>query len=200
MPDEVQKIYDRAPVKRSAAEWALRWVFDHPEVTVVLSGMNDEAQIDENVRTAGTSLPGSLSHEDRAILDGAKAEFRRLMKVGCTGCGYCMPCPAGVDIPGCFALYNSRHLFPKDRTPRFQYIGHHGGLLSRPSNAGLCRDCGKCAKACPQHLPIPRLLKDVKGEMEGGMRIIVPVLKAGLWCMNGAGKAKRFFSRGKADD
>ncbi len=198
VPEEVQKIYDQAPVKRSAAEWALRWVLDHPEVTVVLSGMNDESHIDENIRMAGTALPQSLSPEDCAVLDTAKAAFKRLMKVGCTGCGYCMPCPAGVDIPGCFALYNDRHLFPKDKSPRFQYIGHHGGLLNKPSNAGLCRDCGKCEKACPQHLPIPGLLKDVKADMEGMMMVIVPVLKGGLWCMSTASRVRSFFSREKA--
>ena len=200
VPDEVQAIYDKAPVKRSPAEWALRWVLDHPEVTVVLSGMNDESQIDENIRTAGSALPGSLSPEDREVLDQAKAAFKRLMKVGCTGCGYCMPCPAGVDIPGCFAMYNARHLFPKDRSPRFQYIGHHGGLLNKPSNAGLCKECGKCEKACPQHLPIPLLLKDVKSEMDGGIKIIVPVLKGGLWCMNAFSGIREYFSREKGHE
>ena len=200
VPADVQKIYDEAPVKRSPAEWALRWVWDHPEVTVVLSGMNDEAHIDENIRTAGSALPQSLSPEDRAILDRAKAAFLRLMKVGCTGCGYCMPCPSGVDIPGCFALYNARHLFPHDRGPRFQYIGHHGGLLNKPSNAGLCRACGKCEKACPQHLPIPRLLKDVKSDMEGMVMLIVPVLGGGLWCMNTVSGIRSYFSREKPHD
>ncbi|HVP96104.1 aldo/keto reductase [Methanoregula sp.] len=196
VPEAVQKIYEESPVKRSPAEWALRWVWDHPEVTVVLSGMNNEAHIDENIRIAGSALPLSLSPDDRALIDRAKATFGQLMKVGCTGCGYCMPCPAGVDIPGCFALYNAHHLFPKDKSPRFQYIGHHGGLLNKPSNAGLCRACGKCEKACPQHLPIPRLLKEVKGDMEGMMGIIVPVLRGGLWCMNAASRVRSYFSRG----
>jgi hypothetical protein len=200
VPDEVQMIYDQAPVKRSPAEWALRWVLDHPEVTVVLSGMNEVSQIDENIRTAGTALPRSLLPEDRAVLDEAKAAFKRLMKVGCTGCGYCMPCPAGVDIPGCFALYNARHLFPKDKNPRFQYIGHHGGLLNKPSNAGLCRECGKCEKACPQHLPIPKLLKNVKADMEGMAMMLVPVLRGGLWCMNAASGVRSFFAREKTHE
>ena len=95
VPADVQKIYDEAVVKRSPAEWALRWVWDHPEVTVVLSGMNDEAHIDENIHTANSALPQSLSGEDRAILDRAKAAFLRLMKVGCTGCGYACPARPG---------------------------------------------------------------------------------------------------------
>jgi predicted aldo/keto reductase-like oxidoreductase len=194
VPEEIQKCWDEAPEKRSAAEWGLRFVWDHPEVTVVLSGMNDETHIDENIRVAGSALPQSLTPDDRDRIGRARDTYRRLMKVGCTGCGYCMPCPAGVDIPGCFSLYNARHLFPKDRSAKFHYFGRHGGLIGDVSYAGLCRQCGKCAKACPQHLPIPQLMKDVKADMEGGMRIAVPVLKGGLWCMNKAAKVRAFFS------
>jgi hypothetical protein len=198
VPDEVRAIWDESPVKRSPAEWALRWVWNHPEVTVVLSGMNDEAQIDENIRVAGTAKPGSLSPDELARIDRVKETYLRLMKVGCTGCGYCMPCPAGVDIPGCFSLYNARYLFPHDRTAKFQYFGRHGGLLAEESYAGLCRSCGKCAKACPQHLPIPGLMKEVSREMEGMMGVVIPVLKGGLWCMNQAGRVRRIFG-GKPD-
>ena len=87
-----------------------------------------------------------------------------------------MPCPSGVDIPGCFASYNTHALFPHDRAAKFQYIGRHGGLIGDKSYAGLCRQCGKCAKACPQHLPIPFLMKEVSKEMEGMMGVAVPVL------------------------
>ena len=175
IPDEVQKIWDAAPVKRSPAEWALRFVWDHPEVTVVLSGMNDEAHIDENIRVAGDAQPQSLTPSDLERIQQVKETYQRLMKVGCTGCGYCMPCPAGVDIPGCFALYNAHHLFPHDRSAKFHYLGRHGGLLSDVSYAGLCKECGKCEKVCPQHIPVRERLREVSKEMEGGMRIIVPV-------------------------
>jgi len=184
VPESVRKIWDGAPVRRSPAEWGLRWVWDHPEVTVVLSGMNDEAHIDENLRVAGEALPGSLAPAERDLVDRVRDEYRRLMKVGCTGCGYCMPCPFGVDIPGCFAGYNAHALFPNDREVKFQYVGRHGGLMGEKSCASLCRQCGKCAKACPQALPIPALMKDVAKEMEGMMGIIVPVMKGGLWCIN----------------
>jgi len=197
VPDEVQKIWDEAPEKRSAAEWGLLWVWDHPEVTVVLSGMNDEAHIDDNIRVAGSALPQSLTPDDLARIGRVKETYRRLMKVGCTGCGYCMPCPFGVDIPGCFSLYNAHHLFPKDRSAKFHYFGRRGGLIGDVSYAGLCRQCGKCAKACPQHLPIPQLMKDVKSDMEGGMLLVVPVLKGGLWCMNKAAKVRALFSGGE---
>lgn len=192
MPEPVQKIWDAAPVKRSPAEWALRWVWNHPEVTVVLSGMNEEAHIDENVKAAETALPGSLSPEELATIERARDEFRLLMKVNCTGCSYCMPCPFGVDIPGCFADFNAHHLFPHNRSGRFQYIGRHSGLMGKVSYAGLCRNCGKCAKVCPQHLPIPSLMKQVSREMDGlVIPIVVPILKGGLWLMNKAGAVKR---------
>jgi predicted aldo/keto reductase-like oxidoreductase len=136
VPDEVKKIWDESPVKRSPAEWALRWVWNHPEVTVVLSGMNDELHIDENLRVAGQALPNSLSLPELALIARVRDTYQRLMKVNCTGCGYCMPCPAGVDIPGCFSLYNAHHLFPHDRSAKFHYMGRHGGLLSNVSYAG----------------------------------------------------------------
>jgi hypothetical protein len=191
VPASVQKIWDEAPVKRSPAEWGLRWVWDHPGVTVVLSGMNDEAHIDENIRVAGAAQPGSLAPAERDLIDRVRDEYRRLMKVGCTGCGYCMPCPFGVDIPGCFASYNAHALFPHDREIKFQYVGRHGGLMGDKSCASLCRQCGKCVKACPQALPIPALMNDVAKEMEGMMGIIVPIMKGGLWCINRLKRIKR---------
>jgi predicted aldo/keto reductase-like oxidoreductase len=199
VPETIRKIWDSAPVKRTPAEWAFRWVWNHPEVTVVLSGMNDEAHIEENLRIADTALPRSLTEEELATVHRARDEYKRLMKVGCTGCGYCMPCPAGVDIPGCFASYNAYHLFPHDRSGKFQYIGRHGGLLGEKSNAGLCRQCGKCAKACPQHLPIPALMKEVSREMDGMIGVAVPVLKGVLWCANKAGRVRRAITGDKAD-
>jgi predicted aldo/keto reductase-like oxidoreductase len=195
VPEEVQKIWDESPIQRSPAVWALQWVWDHPEVTVVLSGMNDEGHIEENLKAAEDAYPRSLSGEELSRIARVRDEYGRLMKVGCTGCSYCMPCPAGVDIPGCFSLYNAHHLFPHDRSAKFQYFGRHGGLMGGTSYAGLCRACGKCEMACPQHLPIRDRLRDVKKEMEGGMRFIIPVLKGGIWCMDQAGKVKRIFSR-----
>ncbi len=121
--------------------------------------MNEEAHIDENMRVArngGTRV--HLSPEELATdRQGARDEYRRLMKVGCTGCGYCMPCPSGVDIPGCFAKYNAHALFPHDLAGKVPVHGPAWGpRWEKNPNAGLCRQCGKCAKACPQPLPDPR--------------------------------------------
>jgi hypothetical protein len=136
VPDEIQTIWDESPVRRSPAEWGLRWVWNHLEVTVVLSGMNDESHIEENLRAAASALPDSLTQEELALVGRVRDTHNRLMKVGCTGCGYCMPCPAGVDIPGCFSSYNTHHMFPHDRNRkiplyRAAWRGAGGYILCR---------------------------------------------------------------------
>ena len=96
---DIQAIWDEADIKRSPAEWGLRWVWNHPEVTVVLSGMNDERHIEENLRVAGEALPGSLTEKELALAARVRDAYRKQVKVGCTGCHYCLPCPQGVNIP-----------------------------------------------------------------------------------------------------
>jgi predicted aldo/keto reductase-like oxidoreductase len=174
VPREVAAIWDSAEVKRTPAEWALRWVWNHPEVTVVLSGMNDQGQVEENVRVAAGAQPHSLTEDELALIARVEATYRRLMKAGCTGCRYCMPCPSGVHIPGCFEIYNRYHMFNDKRTARLFYATWLSGGLGAPkAMASLCQKCGKCEKACPQHLPIQELLEDVKATFEGpGMRFL----------------------------
>ena len=99
LPNEVKQFYDNAKIQRSPAEWGLRWVWNHPEVTVALSGMNDEKQVAENIKTAETALPCSMKTNELATIKNVAEAYRRLIKVPCTGCQYCMPCPAGVNIP-----------------------------------------------------------------------------------------------------
>ncbi len=111
IPSEVKEIWDQAQVKRTPAEWALRWVLNHPEVTCVLSGMNEEEHIDENLRIADEALPNSLTSEELALVGKVRDKYREMMKIGCTGCRYCMPCPHGVDIARCFETYDSMHMF-----------------------------------------------------------------------------------------
>jgi uncharacterized protein len=179
VPGEVRKIWDEATEKHSPAEWGLRWVWNHPEVTVVLSGMNDEADIEENIRAAGSSLPDSLTEEELALIGRVRDTYWRLMKVGCTGCSYCMPCPAGVNIPECFALYNTASLFPGNRETGMLYLARHGGLMGSESYAGLCVQCGKCEKICPQTIPVRSKLREVSQHMEGpGFKFKVRVAKA----------------------
>ena len=149
------------------AEWALRWLWNRPEVTVVLSGMTETDQLDENLRIAEEGLPGSLTEEELELAKRAGEKYMEIMKVGCTGCSYCMPCPFGVNIPACFEIYNSYHMFDDKRHEKFMYMSRLGGLLNKKSAASLCRNCGRCVKACPQHIDIPNELKKVKNDMEG---------------------------------
>ncbi|HNV72846.1 MAG TPA: 4Fe-4S dicluster domain-containing protein [Candidatus Ozemobacteraceae bacterium] len=171
MPEVVQQIWNRASVKRSPAEWALRWVWDHPEVTVVLSGMTLDEHLEENLRIADQAKPQSLSAEERQVVADAAAAYRRLMQIACTGCQYCMPCPAGVNIPTCFEVYNTHALF-QDKQASMMYLVRLAGLLGTPAQASKCTSCGACLKKCPQNLPIPTLLKQVANTFEGPMSSI----------------------------
>lgn len=166
VPATVEQIWHQSAVERTPAEWALRWLWDHGEVTSVLSGMNQEDHIDENIRIASEALPGAMTGEELALVEAVKAEYCKLKKVDCTGCGYCLPCPAGVNIPMCFGFYNNKHLFGGSGA-NFQYTFFTSGLTGgKPANASLCTSCGKCEKACPQHIPIRQELKQVIREME----------------------------------
>ena len=169
VPPAVQKIWDESPVKRTPAEWALRWIWNHPEVTVVLSGMNDEANIRENLATAGTALPHSLSDAELQLVHRVEMKYRELMKVACTGCQYCMPCPSGVNIPLCFEHYNNLTLADNPGGEKFMYAARLGGAvaLGNPEFASLCVQCGQCAEKCPQHIDIPTVLESVVEELEG---------------------------------
>ena len=179
IPTAVQAIWDEADVKRSPAEWALRWVWNHPEVTVVLSGMNRDDHIRENLRVADDAYPNSLSEKELELVSRVAETYRGLMKAGCTGCRYCMPCPSGVDIPSCFELHNGAHLFGDKRVARVMYLLRHWGLggVGGSSLASQCVECGECEEKCPQGLPVSRLLKDVAKNFEGrGTKAIVRLL------------------------
>jgi hypothetical protein len=177
LPKEAEQIYSRAGIKRSPAEWALRWVWNHPEVTVVLSGMNDEKHIAENLAVCRTAFPNAMSEAELKTVADVAASYRRLVKVGCTGCSYCMPCPSGVNIPGCFSLYNDYHMANSLMARGFYGMMLMGGMGTK-ADASLCTSCGKCAKACPQHIAIPAELKNVNRTL-GGLRtkILLPLVR-----------------------
>ena len=168
LPKEVQHYYDIAKIKRCPAEWALRWVWNHPEVTLALSGMNDENQVIENIKTAETALPGSMTAEDLATIKKVADSYRSLLKVPCTGCQYCMPCENGVNIPGNFHAYNEFHMGGDEQTSRALYgMWLMGGMTGKRSDAELCKACNKCQERCPQHIDIPGNLKAVALELGG---------------------------------
>ncbi|MCE5229506.1 aldo/keto reductase [bacterium] len=168
-PAAISEIWNESPVRRTPAEWGLRFVWNRPEVVVVLSGMNDEAQIEENLSTARSATPNSLSADELALIDRAARKYKELMKIGCTACSYCMPCPQGVMIPNCFDEYNKMHMFGPVEEARFVYAFRMSGIIAnaQPGYASQCIGCGDCLPKCPQQITIPQTLAQVAAEMEG---------------------------------
>lgn len=168
-PPAIGTIWDQAETRRTPVEWALRWIWNHPEVGVVLSGMNEDAHIDENLQIADQALPDSLSSQECELVEQAASTYNALMKVDCTGCGYCLPCPEGVMIPATFEVYNKMHLFGNKEEAKFIYAIRMCGVISgaQPGFASECVQCGECLDKCPQSIPIPDILGDVVDELEG---------------------------------
>ncbi|THB74683.1 MAG: aldo/keto reductase, partial [Desulfobacteraceae bacterium] len=167
-PEEVAAIWDRAARKKTPVEWALRWIWNHPEVTVVLSGMNEEAHIEENIRIAGEALPDSLTPEEMVLVKEASDTYKRLMKVDCTGCEYCKPCPEGVNISAAFEVLNKLHLFKNEQEAKFMYAVRCAGIFTggEKEYASQCIQCQECVEKCPQGIPIPDVLEDVVADLE----------------------------------
>ncbi len=165
LPEGAKKVFKKADESKSPVEWALRWIWNYPEVTTVLSGMNDMTQIEENVRIASTASAGSLTEEELEVFSRAKEEINRTLKVNCTGCRYCVPCPAGVDIPTCFRCYNVR--FSDGWFNGLREYFMCTTLRAKKTNASLCVKCGKCESHCPQSIPIRKELENVTKTMEG---------------------------------
>ncbi|MEZ5334247.1 MAG: aldo/keto reductase [Methanolobus sp.] len=169
VPLEVLDIWNEADVKRSPVEWALRWVWNHQEVTVVLSGMSALEHVEENLRIAEDGLPDSLSEKELNLVERVAEKYGKLMPIDCTGCRYCMPCPEGVDIPACFDVYNNLHMFGGSDRLKMMYAAKLGGILRGADTnfASQCVQCGQCLDACPQHIAIPDMLEKVAEEFEG---------------------------------
>jgi hypothetical protein len=166
LPKEVDEIWKAAKPSRSAADWALRWVWNQPEVMLALSGMNTEEQIAENIRVASEAQANDFTSEDLALFAKAKDILSKKTKVNCTACGYCMPCPSGVDIPTCFSCYNQKYMNKSKGAAFFNYITQTGATTSNPTYASKCTQCRKCEQHCPQNIPISEKMTEVKKDME----------------------------------
>ena len=158
----INDIWRKAPVQRSLSEWALQWVWNHSEVTVVLSGMSSFGQVQQNIAYAESGLPSSLSQEELDLFREAEIEYKKRIKVPCTGCRYCMPCPSNVSIPECFEMYNQGCMFDAPDVASINYNIVQGGMLTgSPGFASQCQECGDCEEKCPQGVPIREHLKKV---------------------------------------
>ena len=169
MPDEAEEIFKKANPNKSNAEWALEWVLNNPNVTCVLSGMGNFEQLRVNLDVADRISPLSMSFEEMETIELVKRVMRDSLKINCSTCGYCMPCPRGVNIPECLKIYNEKYLFNhkgffnQSMVDYYQYVG---GIMGSSGNAGKCNGCGRCLRKCPQKLDIIEELKKVKREFE----------------------------------
>lgn len=175
LPERAKKMIADSPRKWSPAEWAFRWLWNQPEVTCVLSGMNSVPMVEENVRVASRVQTGAFTEEDHALIGRIRNEIDSNIKVGCTGCGYCMPCPRGVDIPTAFRCYNRMYTENKG-AGRFEYM-QIVGLQKNMSDTGKCVECGKCEERCPQRIEIRKKLKEARKHLQpwyyrAGIRIV----------------------------
>ena len=173
LPKEAVDAFENYKVKRTPAEWAFRWLWNQKEVTCVLSGMNSLEMVQENIRVASDVKVGEFKKEDEELLKNIVKAINSNMKVGCTGCRYCMPCPKNVDIPGTFAAYNRVSSEGKIEAMKEYFMCT--GMRKDSSSASNCIECGKCEKHCPQHIEIRKELKNAKKELEG------PIYKIARW-------------------
>lgn len=158
LPESANKLLKDSEKKYTPAELGLRWLWNQPGVTCVLSGMNSMEMVEENIRVASDTEAGSLTEADLQLVEQIKTILKEKERVGCTGCRYCCPCPKGVDIPGNFYYYNLMYIEGKN-SARFAFA-QNMGMRVEPGFASQCIGCGKCEQHCPQHLPIREKLKE----------------------------------------
>ncbi|MGD2207041.1 MAG: aldo/keto reductase [Anaerolineae bacterium] len=150
VPPTVQAIWDRAPVQRTPADWALQWVWNLPEVSLLLSGMSTMEHVQENVASASNSGPGTLTPEELALYPRVREAYQALCPIPCTDCKYCLPCSSGVNIPRVFEIYNDLMMYGDENRAQMVY-----GWLKEEERANLCIECDECLELCPQMIEIP---------------------------------------------
>ena len=181
LPEEAKKLFREKAPDSTPAQWEFRWLWDQKEVTVVLSGMNSLGMVRENIKTADEARAGMMTEEDRKFLEEVKREINRKIKVGCTACGYCMPCPQGIDIPGTFRCYNEMYT-ERPRVGKKEYL-MTTAFRKNQNPASKCIRCGKCERHCPQKIEIRKELRAAAAELEDlrykALSALVRILK--IW-------------------
>jgi len=176
LPKKAIDLFSKTNSGLTPADWGLWWLWNHEEVTVVLSGMNSTQILESNVRSANNFR--TLTNDELAVYTDVVDVFRESYKVNCTGCNYCLPCPKGINIPACFSAYNISFSqgYVKGLTI---HITSTAGATINPKSPRLCNECGKCEKACPQKLPIRKDLKKVARKFEHlPMRMILALVRS----------------------
>jgi predicted aldo/keto reductase-like oxidoreductase len=166
LPKKVAAFFKKEGGGLKPASWALRWLWNQKEVTLLLSGMNSMEQMTENIKTAESAQAGIMSEKELTIIKQAESIFTQSTKIPCTGCNYCMPCPHGVNIPGCFSGYNTSYAngFFAGVSQYMKNI--NASDAEKNASAKKCKKCGKCEKQCPQHIEIIKSLASVSKRME----------------------------------
>lgn len=158
LPASIEAYWKQAPIQRTPAEWALRWVADFPEVLTILSGMTSPAHVEENIRILSEADPGSLSAEELRIISLVSKEYNKLIPYSCTECKYCLPCPVKIPIPSIIGIYNDYHLYEGNEKVK----GDFDMWIPQKRRPSTCTACGACTEKCPQHLPIPEIMAKAK--------------------------------------
>lgn len=159
--EEISKIWNESVIKRTPAEWALKWLYNFDEVQLVLSGMSTLEQVEENIKTVSDKDLKKLTEQEKDLIDRVTDVYKDKVKVGCTSCEYCLPCPYGVSIPNIFELYNNMYIYDTIDESKTSYKRYK----ELEKDATKCEECGACEDICPQHLKIINLLKDAEGSL-----------------------------------
>jgi len=162
-PAEITGVMNAHPVRRTPAEWALQWIWSHPEVAVILSGMSTMEQLEQNLQSADRSEPGLLDGKDMEMIAKVRAVFAERTLVPCTHCDYCMPCPSGVNIPWAFEIYNNGKIYNDLPGARFVYKA----FMPENAHPDKCTGCGVCESKCPQKIAIPSMMPKVHSVLAG---------------------------------
>ncbi len=164
LPESAKNIMEQHPVSHTPAQWSFRWLWNQPEVTCVLSGMNSIEMVEDNLKNASEAAVGELTNADKAMLQDVADAIRATQKVACTGCAYCVPCPKNVDIPGAFVAYNM--IYSAGKGPAMREYLKSSVFRKNSTAASQCIGCGKCEQHCPQGIAIRQELKNAARELE----------------------------------